>query len=134
MSIELKEKLENAVEKKNAEKEFAGFDEGLTKRVVPKQKIEPLHTRQSDEHVGGSQNMEGVAPKEEVHAEVHRIMAEVGGYHPTRGKPYPEWMENVQFPKKYRRPDIPTFDGSGPAMQHQWHFSMRTGGLLENDA
>lgn len=61
-------------------------------------------------------------------------MAEVGGYHPSKGKPYPEWTGNVQFPKNYRRLDIPTFDGSGPVLQHLWHFSMRTGGLLKNDA
>ncbi|XXG82946.1 hypothetical protein AAC387_Pa10g0817 [Persea americana] len=82
MLIELKEKLENAVEKKNVEKESAGSDEGLTKGVVPEQKTEPFRTRQSDERAGGSQNMEGkaVASKAEVQAEVHRIMAEVGEY------------------------------------------------------
>lgn len=33
--MELKEKLENAVEKKNLEKESAGSDEGLAIEVVP---------------------------------------------------------------------------------------------------
>ncbi|XXG89158.1 hypothetical protein AAC387_Pa12g1230 [Persea americana] len=35
MLIELKEKLETAIEKKNVEKESVGSDEGLAKEVVP---------------------------------------------------------------------------------------------------
>ncbi|XXG47192.1 hypothetical protein AAC387_Pa02g1872 [Persea americana] len=61
MLIELKEKLENAVEKKIVEKGFTGSDKGLAKEVVPEQKTEPFRTRQSDEHARGSQNMEGKA-------------------------------------------------------------------------
>lgn len=120
MLMELKEKLENAKEKNNLKKEFARFDKGLAKERAPKQKVEPLLTRQFDKRAGGSQNLEVkvVASKAEVHAEVHRIVAEVGGYHPINGKPYLEWIKNVQFPEKYRRPDIPTFDWSGPMMQH----------------
>ncbi|XXG85942.1 hypothetical protein AAC387_Pa11g0937 [Persea americana] len=68
MLMELKEKLENAVEKNNVEKETAGSDEGLAKGVVSKQKMEAFHTRQSNERAGGSQNLEGkvVASKPEV--------------------------------------------------------------------
>lgn len=43
--MELKVKLENAVQKKNLEKELAGSHEGLTEEVVPEQKVEPFCTR-----------------------------------------------------------------------------------------
>ncbi|XXG46878.1 hypothetical protein AAC387_Pa02g1607 [Persea americana] len=79
MLMELKEKLKNALEKRNVEKESARSDEGLAKGVVPEHKMEPFHTRQSDECARGSQNLEGkaVASKAKVQAEVYRIMAEV---------------------------------------------------------
>lgn len=62
------------------------------------------------------------------------ITAKAGGCYPTKGKLYSEWMENVQFLKMYRILDIPTFDGTILALQYLLHFSMRIGGLLENNA
>lgn len=81
MLMELKEKLENTLEKKNLERESAGSGEGLAKEVVLEQKVEPFCTRQFDGHTKGSQNLDGkaVASKAEVREEIHRIMAEVGG-------------------------------------------------------
>lgn len=41
-----------------------------------------------------------VASKAELQAEVQRIMAEVGGYHPVKGKPYPRMDGERTIPKK----------------------------------
>lgn len=56
---ELKEKLKNATEKKNLEKESVSSNEGLAKDVVLEQKEGPFYTRQPDGHGGRLQNLKG---------------------------------------------------------------------------
>lgn len=72
--------------------------------------------------------------KAEATAELRWLVEESGGNLFTSGKPYPAWMKSVLFPAGFKRPDLPTFKGSGPAKQHLWHFTMQIGGLLEKDA
>ena len=115
----------------------AGFDEGGGKEITSDQNRQgALLTLPSEGYAGGSQDSEGlvVVPKAEVQAKGHRTIAKVGGYHPTKGKPYLEWMEGVPFLKKFRWPDIPIFDWTCPSLQHVWHFFRRKGALLKNDA
>ena len=101
MLMELKKKLKNALEKRNVEKESARSDEGLAKGVVPEHKMEPFHTRQSDECSRGSQNLEGkaVASKAKVQAEVYRIMAEVVGITPLKENPIQNGWRTYSFPR-----------------------------------
>lgn len=56
-------------------------------------------------------------------------------HHIPKGKLYPEWMEKVAYVKDYKRPtNLPMVDNTDPADQHLWHFTHKTGGLLENEA
>lgn len=77
---------------------------------------------------------EALVSKKQVEEMIQKATDSVNPQLRRVNSPYPSWMDEVEYPEKYKQPTLQTYDGKGSPRQHICHFKALTGAISHSEA